>query len=140
MRASHSGTLPTRTTTTTRSKTGSRREPKFIVSNGDHNYTITGTLEGTSDKTGKNTALKINFSGTLPFEDYADPEPVEPTVTEVTMTIGNLDYYDGNIYTLTLKDANPTDTYEASLSFKLPASETLQLVSGDYPYRPAAER
>ena len=104
-----------------------------IVSNGDHNYTITGTLEGTSDKTGKNTALKINFSGTLPFEDYADPEPVEPTVTEVTMTIGNLDYYDGNIYTLTLKDANPTDTYEASLSFKLPASETLQLVSGDYP-------
>lgn len=26
-----------------------------IVSNGDHNYTITGTLEGTSDKTGKNT-------------------------------------------------------------------------------------
>lgn len=49
------------------------------------------------------------------------------------MTIGNLDYYDGNIYTLTLKDANPTDTYEASLSFKLPASETLQLVSGDYP-------
>ena len=30
----------------------------------------------------------------------------------------------------TLKDANPTDTYEASLSFKLPASETLQLVSG----------
>lgn len=96
-----------------------------IVSNGDHNYTITGTLEGTSDKTGKNTALKINFSGTLPFEDYADPEPVEPTVTEVTMTIGNLDYYDGNIYTLTLKDANPTDTYEASLSFKLPASETL---------------
>ena len=39
-----------------------------IVSNGDHNYTITGTLEGTSDKTGKNTALKINFSGTLPFE------------------------------------------------------------------------
>lgn len=104
-----------------------------IVSNGDHNYTITGTLEGTSDKTGKNTALKINFSGTLPFEDYADPEPVEPTVAEVTMTIGNLDYYDGNIYTLTLKDANPTDTYEASLSFKLPASETLQLVSGDYP-------
>ena len=65
-----------------------------IVSNGDHNYTITGTLEGTSDKTGKNTALKINFSGTLPFEDYADPEPVEPTVAEVTMTIGNLDYYD----------------------------------------------
>ncbi len=56
------------------------------------------------------------------------------------MTIGNLDYYDGNIYTLTLKDANPTDTYEASLSFKLPASETLQLVSGDYPIDRQRER
>lgn len=104
-----------------------------VVNNGNHNYTITGTLEGTSDKTNKATALEISFTGTLPFEDYADPEPVEPVVPEVTMTTGNLDYYDGNVYTLTLKDANPTDTYEATFSFKLPASDTPQLVSGDYP-------
>lgn len=104
-----------------------------VINNGNHNYTITGTLVGTSEKTNKATALEISFTGTLPFEDYADPEPVEPTVAEVTMSVGNLDYYDDNIYTLTLKDADPTDTYEASFSFKLPASETPQLVSGDYP-------
>lgn len=57
------------------------------------------------------------------------------------MTIGNLDYYDGNIYTLTLKDANPTDTYEASLSFKLPDfGAPCSSSAATTPYRPAAER
>ena len=112
-----------------------------IVSNGDHNYTITGTLEGTSDKTGKNTALKINFPALFLSRTTPIRNPWNRTVTEVTMTIGNLDYYDRQyLYSGPLKDANPTDTYEASPRSNYPLRDPAASSAATTPYRPAAER
>lgn len=75
-----------------------------MTNNGNHNYTVTGTLRGASD-TGQETAIKIDFTGTVPFNNYSTPPA--PEAPKATMTVGDLYYNGDNVFFLGLKDGSP---------------------------------
>ena len=75
-----------------------------VTNNGNHNYTVTGTLRGASD-TGQETAIKIDFTGTVPFNNYSTPPA--PEAPKATMTVGDLYYNGDNVFFLGLKDGSP---------------------------------
>lgn len=100
-----------------------------MTNNGNHNYTVTGTLRGASD-TGQETAIKIDFTGTVPFNNYSTPPA--PEAPKATMTVGDLYYNGDNVFFLGLKDGSPIKEYGITFYITLAPTDPLQLASGDY--------
>lgn len=100
-----------------------------VTNNGNHNYTVTGTLRGASD-TGQETAIKIDFTGTVPFNNYSTPPA--PEAPKATMTVGDLYYNGDNVFFLGLKDGSPIKEYGITFYITLAPTDPLQLASGDY--------
>ena len=100
-----------------------------MTNNGIHTYTVTGTLRGASD-TGQETAIKIDFTGTVPFNNYSTPPA--PEAPKATMTVGDLYYNGDNVFFLGLKDGSPIKEYGITFYITLAPTDPLQLASGDY--------